>query len=176
MVKQIAAKPVRFTSEIITIETQGDKKLIVVIGAIGSKGVFTEEIAEQLGLGVIDLAVHSAKDLQSRLPAGFELIAFTEREIVNDVLVGHNKDVTLDNGYEELIRKQVNHPETEYRLKAERSYLKTIEGGCSIPAFALAELNGNEMQINGGIISMDGWPKNYPASGKRAEITSRRFR
>lgn len=234
--------------EIITIETQGDKKLDVAIGAIGSKGVFTEEIEEQLGLGTIDLAVHSAKDMQSRLPHGFELIAFTEREIVNDVLVGHNKAVQLEEGHDwvigtsstrrvatlrhyyphiktiavrgnlqtrirkmedgqcdamllayagvhrmeydhlilkhmpldiftpavgqgsvaveiherlasdkkEIIRKQVNHPPTEFRLRAERAYLKTIEGGCSIPAFALAELHENELQITGGIISMDG--------------------
>jgi hydroxymethylbilane synthase len=56
----------------------------------------------------------------------------------------------------EIIRKQVNHPPTEIRLRAERAYLKTIEGGCSIPAFALAELHKNELQITGGIISMDG--------------------
>ncbi|MEQ8926774.1 MAG: hydroxymethylbilane synthase [Fulvivirga sp.] len=82
-------------SEIITIETIGDKILDVSIAKIGSKGVFTEEIEEQLKNGSIDIAVHSAKDMQSVLPEGFELIAFTEREIVNDVLVSEKADIDL---------------------------------------------------------------------------------
>lgn len=88
-------KEVGLTSEIVTIETIGDKILDVSISKIGSKGVFTEEIEEQLLAGSIDIAVHSAKDMQSELPEGFELIAFTEREVVNDVLVSHKENVTL---------------------------------------------------------------------------------
>lgn len=82
-------------SEIVPIETLGDKVLDVSISKIGSKGVFTEEIEEQLQLGHIDIAVHSAKDMPSKLPDGFQLIAFTERETVNDVLISHNKDFSL---------------------------------------------------------------------------------
>jgi hydroxymethylbilane synthase len=76
-------------AEIITIETKGDKILDVTIAKIGSKGVFTEEIEEQLKDGTIDIAVHSAKDVQSSLPDGFDLIAFGEREQAHDVLVSH---------------------------------------------------------------------------------------
>lgn len=82
-------------TELITIETVGDKILDVSIAKIGSKGVFTEEIEDRLLLGDIDIAVHSAKDMQSELPEPFELIAFTEREVVNDVLVSENKDLKL---------------------------------------------------------------------------------
>lgn len=82
-------------SEIITIDTKGDKILDVSIAKIGSKGVFTEEIEEQLAQGTIDIAVHSAKDMQSELPEGFELIAFTKREIVNDVLASHKSGISL---------------------------------------------------------------------------------
>lgn len=84
------------STEIVTIETQGDKILDVSIAKIGSKGVFTEEIEEQLRVGAIDIAVHSAKDMQSELPEGFELIAFTEREKVNDVLVSEWNSLSLD--------------------------------------------------------------------------------
>lgn len=84
-------------SEIIPIETLGDKVLDVSISKIGSKGVFTEEIEEQLQKGHIDIAVHSAKDMPSKLPEGFSLIAFTNREQVNDVLISHNKDFSLNN-------------------------------------------------------------------------------
>ncbi len=93
---QALLKAKQIESEIITIETKGDKILDVSIAKIGSKGVFTEEIEEQLASGIIDIAVHSAKDMQSELPQGFELIAFTERELVNDVLVSTDKNTSLD--------------------------------------------------------------------------------
>src|SRR5690554_4482100 len=83
-------------TEIVPIETLGDKILDVSISKIGSKGVFTEEIEEQLRAGHIDIGVHSAKDMPSELPDGFELVAFTERELVNDVLVSLDKNITLD--------------------------------------------------------------------------------
>ena len=82
-------------SEIITIETKGDKILDVALSKIGSKGVFTEEIEEQLKCGNIDVAVHSAKDMQSVLPSGFEIVAFGKREEAHDVLVSH-KTVDLN--------------------------------------------------------------------------------
>lgn len=88
-------KAKEIASEIVTIETIGDKILDVSISKIGSKGVFTEEIEDQLAEGNIDIAVHSAKDMQSTLPEGFELIAFTEREIVNDVLVSTKGEIDL---------------------------------------------------------------------------------
>lgn len=85
-------------TEIITVETKGDKILDVSIAKIGSKGVFTEEIEVLLESGGIDIAVHSAKDMQSMLPKGFEIIAFAERELANDVIVSRDKSLSLKNG------------------------------------------------------------------------------
>ena len=236
-------------TEIVKIETKGDKILDVSISKIGSKGVFTEEIEDQLLAGDIDIAVHSAKDMQSELPDAFELIAFTEREVPNDVIVSRDKTISLkdasrqirigtssvrrvamlshyyphvqavdmrgnlqtriakmeadqcdalllayagvnrmhyndmivetlpanqftpavgqgsiavevakslETDKKELVRTHINHTETEYRLKAERAYLKTLQGGCSIPVFALAEIENDRLRITGGIISLDG--------------------
>lgn len=82
-------------TQINSMETIGDKVLDRSIAKIGSKGVFTVELEEQLANGTTDIAVHSAKDMQSILPDGFELIAFTEREKVNDVLVSNAKDIDI---------------------------------------------------------------------------------
>lgn len=235
-------------TEIVAIETKGDKILDVSIAKIGSKGVFTEEIEEQLSNGGIDIAVHSAKDMQSTLPEGFELIAFMEREKCNDVIVSRKEGISVKNGktfvlgtsstrrvatlkslyphvqtvpirgnlqtrirkmdegdcdalllayagvhrmgYEDLIaellhldeftpavgqgsvaievfeklndnkkaaiRAALNHTDTEICLLAERAFLKTMDGGCSIPVFGLARLNGDTIDMQGGIISLDG--------------------
>ena len=80
-------KPSGYQTEIVPIETRGDKILDVTISKIGSKGVFTEEIEAKLLDNTIDIAVHSAKDLSSEIPDELELVAFTEREEVNDVVV-----------------------------------------------------------------------------------------
>jgi hydroxymethylbilane synthase len=82
--------------EIVIINTKGDQILDRSLSKIGSKGVFTEELEEQLRSGAIDIAQHSAKDLQSELSEDLELIAFTERERVNDVLVSFDKSLTLE--------------------------------------------------------------------------------
>ncbi len=84
--------------EIEAIETKGDKIQDVSLSKIGSKGLFTEELEEKLRSGEIDIAVHSAKDVQSTLDPGLELIAFTEREEVNDVLLSINPQRSLDSG------------------------------------------------------------------------------
>ncbi|MEO9965949.1 MAG: hydroxymethylbilane synthase [Reichenbachiella sp.] len=233
-------------TEIVTIETKGDKVLDVSIAKIGSKGVFTEEIEEQLKDGRIDIAVHSAKDMQSTLASGFELIAFGKREKSHDVLVSHQSidleqeglvlgtsstrrlaflkrhypnvqtvpvrgnlqtrirkmkegacdalwlayagahrmafdemivhefDPTIfvpavgqgsiaievyesiDPEKKALVRNCINHELSEKCLIAERSFLKTMDGGCSIPVFGLATIENDVLTLYGGIISLDG--------------------
>jgi hydroxymethylbilane synthase len=62
----------------------------------------------------------------------------------------------LDQSLQQAIIAACNHPETEVCLRAERAYLRVLEGGCSIPVFALAQLTEGELQIKGGIVSLDG--------------------
>jgi hydroxymethylbilane synthase len=235
-------------TEIVIIETKGDKILDRALSKIGSKGVFTEELEDKLLSGEIDIAVHSAKDVQSQLDDQFELIAFTEREQANDVLISHNTSLSLKSGekfvvgtsstrriatlkhfyphiktvdmrgnlqtrlkkledghcdalllafagvhrmgYDDKIaehlsmdeftpavgqgsvaiecavslsddKKQVlksllNHENTEKCLRTERAFLKKLQGGCSIPVFALASLADNQITISGGIVNLDG--------------------
>ncbi len=239
--------PSGYRTEIIPIETRGDKMLDVSIAKIGGKGVFTEEIEERLLDGSIDIAVHSAKDIASTIPDELEVLAFTEREIVNDVVISTAEHFSLENdnitigtastrrvafvkhfypnantvavrgnlqtrlakleagscdalilayagvhrmGYDhliterietsyfvppvgqgsiavethkklsfekkEVIRRWVNHQETEYCLRTERAFLKKLQGGCSIPSFGYAWLDGNTVTLKAGIISLDG--------------------
>ena len=240
-------KPSGYLTEIVPIETRGDKLLNVSIAKIGSKGVFTEELEEKLLDGSIDIAVHSAKDLSSELADELEIIAFTEREQANDVVLSFKKDFNLkqenivvgtsstrrvafvkhfypqaqtvsirgnlqtriekmkagacdalilayagvhrmsydhlivekiETSYfvppvgqgsiaiechkklsfekKELITQWVNHVQTEDCIRAERAFLKTLEGGCSIPSFGYAWLEGNLLTLKAGIISLDG--------------------
>lgn len=238
-----------FATELVIITTKGDRILDKSLDKLGSKGVFTEELEDGLRDGSIDVAVHSAKDVQSTIPADLELIAFMEREKVNDVLLSLNPEFKLERDskvkigtsstrrrallhkyypnvetgesrgnlqtrlkkledgqfdalmlayagvhrmeYDNLIvhifpenefvpaagqgsvavecarnmdaalkagiKAALDHEQTHYCLLAERAFLRTMEGGCSIPSFALATLTGeNTLQIQGGLVSLDG--------------------
>jgi hydroxymethylbilane synthase len=240
-------KPSGYRTEIIPMDTKGDKILDVSIAKIGSKGVFTEEIEAKLLDGSLDIAVHSAKDLSSELPDELELIAFTEREEANDVVLSFDKSINLSSGKikvgtsstrrvaflkhfypqvdavsirgnlqtrvsklqsgeydalllayagvhrmgfdnlivekigtsyfvpavgqgsiaiechmklsfdkKEVIDRWVNHSQTEDCIRAERAFLKKLQGGCSIPAFGYAHVEENAITLKAGIISLDG--------------------
>jgi len=77
--------------EVQTMSTQGDKILDVALSKIGDKGLFTKELELGMINNEIDLAVHSLKDLPTRLPEGLILGAVTEREDPADALVVHEK-------------------------------------------------------------------------------------
>jgi hydroxymethylbilane synthase len=77
--------------ELVKIDTRGDKVLNQPIPELGGKGLFTDEIDQQLRSGKIDLAVHSLKDLPVELPKGLALAAVFDRRWVHDVLIApHN--------------------------------------------------------------------------------------
>jgi hydroxymethylbilane synthase len=86
------------TFEVQTMSTHGDKILDVALAKIGDKGLFTKELEVGMLNGDIDFAVHSLKDLPTRLPEGLVLGCVTERENPADALVVHasHKDKQLD--------------------------------------------------------------------------------
>lgn len=72
--------------EIEIIRTTGDKITDVALAKVGTKGMFTKEIEEAMAAGVVDLAVHSLKDLPTELVPEFEIVAITKRESPLDAL------------------------------------------------------------------------------------------
>jgi len=73
--------------ELVTIKTQGDKILDVPLAKVGGKGLFVKEIEEALLNGLIDLAVHSMKDMPAEIPNGLCIGAIPKRETPQDVLI-----------------------------------------------------------------------------------------
>jgi hydroxymethylbilane synthase len=93
--KEIEKKNRKISVEIKIIKTKGDKILDVALSKIGDKSLFTKELENELLNGTIDLAVHSLKDLQTKLPDSLKLAAVTKRHPVEDVLIARKKGVTI---------------------------------------------------------------------------------
>ncbi|NIV29190.1 MAG: hydroxymethylbilane synthase, partial [Anaerolineae bacterium] len=73
--------------QIVKVHTRGDQVRDVPLFEAGGVGLFVKELESALQSGEVDLAVHSLKDMPSRLPAGLEIAAVPEREDPRDVLV-----------------------------------------------------------------------------------------
>lgn len=69
------------------LSTVGDRVLDTALGAIGDKGIFTKELEQALLDGRAHIAVHSLKDMQTRLPEGLTLGAIGRRHAAEDALV-----------------------------------------------------------------------------------------
>ncbi len=74
--------------EIVPVLASGDKVLDRPLAEIGGKALWTKELDTWLLGGEIDLAVHSAKDVETLRPAELALAAVLPRADVRDVLVG----------------------------------------------------------------------------------------
>ena len=65
--------------EVKILSTRGDQDRTVELWQVGGTGLFVRELERALSTGEIDFAVHSLKDLPSRLAEGFCLAAVPER-------------------------------------------------------------------------------------------------
>jgi hydroxymethylbilane synthase len=74
----------RITVEIVPMSTSGDKHPNVKLSEIGGKGLFTKELEHALKKGVIDLAVHSMKDVETWLSPDFSIPSMLCREDPRD--------------------------------------------------------------------------------------------
>ncbi len=72
------------TVHIQTLHTTGDRIADVPLSRIGDKGLFTKELDNAILDGHVDLAVHSLKDVPTRLLDGLVIAAISEREDPRD--------------------------------------------------------------------------------------------
>jgi len=244
--RQLSAAVADLDVEILVIRTTGDRILDVPLARIGDRGLFTKEIDEAILDNRADLAVHSLKDVPTRIPDGLVIAAVGEREDPRDVLltrtdgplrladlpsgarVGtsslrrrsqlraarpdlevidlrgnlNTRLAKLDAGeYEAIILaaagvkrlgwehriteefdpaewipavgqgalaiisrpdedllellEKLHHPATSACVTAERTFLRSLEGGCQVPIGAIATLTG-DLTIAGFVSDLDG--------------------
>lgn len=234
----------RFT--VVEVKTQGDKAPDVALAQIGSRGVFTKELEVAILEHKIDFAVHSMKDLPTKLPEGLTIGAICERNDPADVLISQQclplkelprnarigtsslrrcaqlkhfrSDLQIENlrgnlntrmtklekqnldgivlaaagvkrlGWTDRITQRIpysislpavgqgaigievreddrkvlelvkvlEHSSSTITVSAERSFLRTLEGGCQIPIGAIATLEGDTLILEGMVGNLNG--------------------
>lgn len=73
--------------EIVVVKTVGDAVRDRPMKDVGTTGLFTRELEQQLLDGSIDFAVHSMKDMPARVPDGLVLHSVLERANPRDALI-----------------------------------------------------------------------------------------
>ncbi len=89
-----------FKPTIQTISTMGDQKLDSSLMEIGGKGLFTKEVDLAVLEGRVDCAIHSMKDLETKIDDRLIISAVLQREDVRDCLISplHSSLATIPNG------------------------------------------------------------------------------
>ena len=166
-----------------TFMTSGDR-LSGRLSEQGGKGLFTKELDEALLDGRIDCAVHSMKDLPTRMPPGIVLACVPSREDVRDGFIALKAKSLMDLragatvGTASLRRQaQTLHLRPDLKVELLRGRVETrlakIESGaCDATYLALAGLNrlGLEKHV-ASIADREAMP---PAPGQGAlAITAR---
>jgi len=81
-------------TELVRIQTSGDRLQTVSLAQIGAegsaKGIFIKELEDALLAGTVDIAVHSMKDVPTETPAGLVFAAIMRREDPRDCLISRS--------------------------------------------------------------------------------------
>jgi len=115
--------------EQVIIKTEGDLNQSSSLTQIGGQGIFTKEIEKALMDDRIDIAVHSLKDLPSKMPDDLMLGAVPQRGPVEDVLVTE-KGLSL-----EKLPEKSRIATGSIRRKAQLLYMR--------PDLLISDLRGN---------------------------------
>ena len=254
-----------YNTQLVPVKSEGDLILDKPLYEMGITGIFTKTLDVAMIKGVVDIAVHSMKDVPTQLPNGIIQTAVLERATSEDILVTidefdyenpctiatgslrrqaqwlhrypNHKVVDLrgnvntrlqklkDNNWEGAIfakaglqrinllpekaisldwmlpapaqgamvivalesdefsieaTSQLNNSTAEICTHIEREFLRTLEGGCTAPIGAFAEIIGEEILFKGCLFSLDGKTKleiekkvaisNYKGFGKECAI------
>ena len=114
----------------LRLTTTGDQRLAWSLQEKGGKGLFTKELEIALLDGRADLAVHSAKDLPTKIPPGLAIAGYLPRESAADVLIK---------------REEINRIET----LATGSPRRRAQAKLFLPEVRVREIRGNvETRLN----------------------------
>ncbi|GMN10178.1 hydroxymethylbilane synthase [Croceitalea sp. MTPC9] len=136
-------------TQLVPVKSTGDLVLDKPLYELGITGIFTKTLDVALLNGDIDIAVHSMKDVPTKLPNGVVKAAVMERASNKDVLVHLGTDFLNGNGTiatgslrrkAQWLHKYPKHNVVDLRGNVNTRLLKLIENGWNGAIFAKAGL------------------------------------
>ena len=158
------------TPEIVTISTEGDRSS-ESLATLGGTGVFATALRDALGSGVVDVVVHSLKDLPTAPAPGLSIAAVPKRVDARDALCARD-DLTLDTLPPES-RVGTGSPRRAAQLRFRRPDLEVIDlrgnvdsrlgkvANGQLDAVILAAAGLDRLGRLGAVteyLGIDGWP------------------
>lgn len=161
--------------ELVTVVASGDKIQDRPLAELGGKALWTKELDAWLLSGEIDLAVHSAKDVETIRPAAIAIAAILPREDVRDVLIGAASIAALPQGAcvgtsaprraAQLLHARPDCTVVPFRGNVATRLAKLAAGEADATFLAMAGLNRLSETGTGHPLAEDEW---LPAPGQGA--------
>lgn len=150
-----------YKTQIISVKSQGDLVLDKPLYEMGITGIFTKTLDVAMLKGEIDIAVHSMKDVPTKLPKGIVQAAVLERANVFDILVYKNN---LDFLEEEnaVIATGSLRRKAQWLHKYPSHKVENLRGNVNTRLQKLSENNWNgAIFASAGLDRIGKRPKNY---------------
>ncbi len=167
-------------TEIIEITSDGDIDLVTPLYEMGIQGIFTKSLDVALLQNKIDVAVHSCKDIPTKLANGLHIGAMLARATPWDCLVlpSHQKSIDLEQDCviatsslrrkSQWLHRYPHHTTENLRGNIQTRLKKLDESGWHGAIFAQAALERLEISSH-HFISLD-WMLPSPAQGAIAVV------
>ncbi|WP_081596582.1 hydroxymethylbilane synthase [Porphyrobacter sp. AAP82] len=153
--------------ELVPVLASGDKVLDRPLAEIGGKALWTKELDQWLGEGRIDIAVHSAKDVETIRPQAFHFPAFLPRADRRDSLVGAASIAAIPHGATvgtsaprraaQLLNLRPDCKVVTFRGNVATRLRKLAEGEADVTFLAAAGLERLDQSAVGTPLSPDEW-------------------
>ncbi len=116
-------------SELIYIKSEGDIDTITPLYEIGVQGIFTKSLDAALINNRIDVAVHSLKDVPTKLAVGIQLAAVLKRASYKDIFVYKNDCSFLeDNNSSALVATSSTRRKAQWLNKYPNHNFENLRG------------------------------------------------
>lgn len=137
-----------YNIQIVSLDSEGDRRLDQSLAEIGGKGLFTQELEQALREKRIDLAVHSLKDMPQPEKKDLPIRALTKRENPLDALIVKDQSKRIQTIGTSSLRRmrqlQGMYPDAGFvtlRGNIQTRLDKLDRGDCDATILAVAGLN-----------------------------------
>ncbi len=125
---QSLLKEGNIASELVYIKSEGDLNTVTPLYDLGVQGIFTKTLDTALLNKRIDIAVHSMKDVPTKLAAGIKQAAVLERASYKDILVYKGSKDLVESALNSKLQSDVEGSTSNYAVS------KSTNGNAPPPA------------------------------------------